>query len=151
MRALVPPIVVAPASACVSASPASLNNDRSSQISSRCDGQLEMLRGPEITSALVGASVHFADDQGVCPASVWVTSAWELSLASDGQYTMRGDRSVSRGSYVIASDQLCLGGQPSSCSRLYRDELGRLYLGSEDARASSQPAMISVEPLPSTQ
>jgi hypothetical protein len=143
-------LLAAVASACTSIALEAPEPALSSRPSSRCNGQLEWLRGPEIVAAVVGTSIRFAGEQGVCVGAISITSAWVLSLKTDSHYGLAMDRSGAGGRYQITDDQICLDGRLDPCMNLYRDQLGRLYLGSEDERTHTPPAMITVEPIQSS-
>jgi hypothetical protein len=107
-----------------------------SEKSHLCEGRLERLQGPELVNLLVGARMRYADDNGICPEALRITSAWEQEFRQGGDLLIRADRANLFGRYTITGDTLCTTtASGTTCQHLYRDEFGGIYEeGSVDGR-----------------
>lgn len=112
--------------------------------SALCGGQLQPLTGTEIANLIVGARLRFANDSGVCPGSIWITTNWELDFRAGGDVRLQYDRAPRYDRYVIAGDELCITRETDRhCHRLYRDENGRIYLAGAEV-PGRLPAVVTI-------
>jgi hypothetical protein len=101
-----------------------------------CEGRLERLQETELVNLLVGARMRYADDNGICPEALRITSAWEQEFRKGGDLLIRADRANLFGRYTITGDIVCTTiASRTTCQHLYRDEFGSIYEeGSADGR-----------------
>ena len=106
-----------------------------------CHGSLKRLQEHELVKLLVGARMRYADEDGICPAALRISSGWEQEFRKDGALLVRADRANSIGRYTISGDTLCTTASSTVCQHFYRDELGGIY---EEGSVDGRPVAVKV-------